>query len=87
MDRKFLRPFAVSVAVLLSAGQAQAGVPNLISAKTAAVIASAEPQVESDLVLDRASDAVLQFAQHASHSSHSSHASHSSHSSHASSSF
>lgn len=87
MNRKFLKPLAVSVAALLGSAQAQAALPELVSDKTAASIASAEPLAGADLTIDRANDAAVHFAAHSSHRSHSSHSSHSSHRSHYSSSY
>ncbi len=87
MDRKFLKPLAVSIATLMITSQAQAAMPDVVSDRTATNIASAVPLVGADLILDLASDEMVHFAQHQSHRSHSSHSSHSSHRSHYSSSY
>lgn len=86
MDRKFLKPFAASVAALLTASQAEAALPSMVSDATVDRLAKAKPTANAEVVLGR-SEATQQMASHASHSSHSSHASHASHSSHYSSSF
>jgi hypothetical protein len=87
MNRKFLKPLAVSIAALMATSQAQAAIPDVVSDKTAASIVSAKPLSTADLVIDRAGDSMIHFAQHQSHRSHSSHSSHSSHRSHYSSSY
>ncbi len=85
MDRKkFLKPFAASVATLLVGAQANA----TIDTKLATIISNQDAaQTAVDGLTLAKPDAGIQMARHASHSSHSSHSSHASHSSHSSSSF
>lgn len=82
MSRKFLRPLAASVSVLLSASQVHAALLDVVPEETVANILLAKPLAGDDLVIERASDETAHFAAHSSHRSHSSHQSHSSHSSH-----
>jgi len=82
--KKFLKPFAASVATLVAGTQAQAmldKIPNGIS--TAATESASSADVGMTL---KKSGSSVNFAQHESHSSHSSHGSHGSHTSHSSSS-
>lgn len=85
MDRKkFLKPFAASIATLLIGAQAGASLPANLAAQIS------NPQdvtATSDGVTLSKSDAGMHMAAHQSHSSHSSHSSHASHASHSSSSF
>jgi hypothetical protein len=85
MDRKkFLKPFAASVATLLAGAQAHAS----LDTKLATAISNPDTvQVSADGLTLAKPEAGVQMAQHQSHSSHSSHNSHSSHVSHSSSSF
>lgn len=78
-SRKFLKPFAASVATLVAGTQAHAATPN---ADATAFVSQPAPEAPAagGLVLTK-SDGPIQLAQHSSHSSHASHSSHSSHSS------
>jgi hypothetical protein len=77
--RGFLLPFAVSVAALLGSNPVS-GQPVMPTGN--AEIASRPSNAIGDLVIERASAAGIETAQHASHYSHRSHSSHSSHVSH-----
>ncbi|WP_340318023.1 hypothetical protein [Rhizorhabdus argentea] len=78
MDRKFLKPFAISMATLLAGSQADAS----IGIKLAETVSDRNlAQASADGLTLAKPEAGVQMAQHQSHSSHSSHASHASHSS------
>jgi hypothetical protein len=82
--RKFLKPFAASVATLVVSAQAQAAVTAQPAVATSDVNAigrtASQNRADSEIVLHKAG-AAFQLAQDTNHRSHSSHASHSSHSS------
>jgi hypothetical protein len=82
--RGFLLPFAVSVAALLGSNPVSGQPVALTGNASPAEIASRPNNAIGDLVIERASAAGIETAQHASHYSHRSHSSHSSHSSHVS---
>jgi hypothetical protein len=80
--KKFLKPFAASIAALLVGAQAHASIDSKLTTTIEKLDAG---QASTDgLTLSNATESV-QMAAHGSHSSHSSHSSHASHSSHSSS--
>lgn len=82
--RSFLVPVALSLAALAGVGPAGATLPPT-SQTSETVSPNREGSVPvGNLVLERATDQQIRFADHSSHSSHASHSSHSSHASHSS---
>lgn len=85
-NKKFLKPFALTVSALLASTQAQAAIePQLANAIEHVAQASAATGM-ADLTLAPSTQMAASDA-HGSHASHASHASHSSHSSHSSSAY
>lgn len=87
MNKRFLKPVAFAVAALISASPAFASTPD-VKQEILKISENLQKNASSDaLVIEKAADSEMKFAQHYSHRSHSSHSSHYSHRSHYSSSY